>query len=392
MDVVEHKKSPGFDWGTTTKKIKDPRWISAPWSEREVNIEPSTSLQALDLNEREFLIVNRSNKLFKYDTRTDKLTPFLSLPPSCAVKENFLDLDYCRMQIDRTNNRIFLLTSITPRDIFGIPLGPHKTKVTTSIIDIPSGSLIRQISKDPDDSDEIIEMYPTMVSVNGTMHKVGGPHTIWNEDKLDWEPINVKAAYLDVHEDIADVCLVHVPSKNCVLMLGGNDDSFSFDEDSVDKSTGIWRYCVRSGLWEQMKDDEGKPFMFVDNPEIHQILLSSNERFVIIAPEQRESLYVLDIGDDNQYKLWESSVQLPKQMEFITKSGGLSESKSLVFGWMRRQKDFGLVPIVIKTLISKWCSVEMIHSFNYAHCRQEDGAYDRSHEKIMLTDVLCPKL
>ena len=155
--------------------------------------------------------------------------------------------------------------------------------------------------------------------------------------------------------------------------------------------TGIWRYCVRSGHWEQMQDDKGKPFKFVKNPELQQIVLSSNERYVIIASEQGDSFHVLDIGDDDQYKLWESSVTVPDRMQFVTRSGGISESKLLAFGWMRKLEDVCFVPIVIKTLISNWYSVEMIHSFNYAH-RQDDGVFDRSHDKILLTDVLCPKL
>ena len=59
-----------------------------------------------------------------------------------------------------------------------------------------------------------------MLNVNGTMHNVGSPHTIWNESAMNWQTIKVTPAYFEVHKAISDVCLLYDPSKHIVLMIG----------------------------------------------------------------------------------------------------------------------------------------------------------------------------
>ena len=339
--------------------------------------------------------------LFKYDAGRDQWSQFLTLPPKCVCccKEDDYEIivdqrsgqrersrrnfhSYA-MQIDRENNQIiFVKSDGSHLGTYDYHHGTHRELeyLTTSVVDLQTGSLIHRSCRET--TKEL--SYPSMVKANGNMHKVCGPHhAIWDARALEWQSIASCTSWRDVDAEMLDylgdnfwsqsaVSLVHVPSKKVMLAIG----PFSGGK-------GIWSYRGEFRHWEEMKNDQNESFYFSSGKM--RAVLSSDERFVIIAVARGKPFQVLDIGDDDQYRLWESSVTVPHGMKFITKSKGSSKlSKLLVFGWIRRRVTEDFVPLVIKTLISHWCSLEIIHSFNKSkHVNYE------SHQMISLTNILC---
>ena len=199
---------------------------------------------------------------------------------------------------------------------------------------------------------------------------------------------------------MSDLSLVHVPSKDYVLLIGATRRS------SMDISAaGMWRYRIQSSKWEEILDENDQPFE-LDTCERTPIL-SSNEQFVVLAPEggyEPKQFQVLEIRDDDRYTLWNSSVTMLDHMHcwIMMKSGGRSETQLLAFGWIRqwiRKQVFAVsmsIPAAIMSLIGEWCSLQKIHCVTLedydkknAELRAERGL---DHKMIPLTDILASKL
>ena len=102
--------------------------------------------------------------------------------------------------------------------------------------------------------------------------------------------------------------------------------------------------------------------------------LSANEKFVIIAGgnevdndmihgdiNYNDKLFVLDISDDNGYKLKESSIKPPNTLSSqMILMGGEIEDELLVIGWIKQlfeTKEFKkilLPPMYIMKMIGLW--------------------------------------
>lgn len=342
----------------------------------------------------------KKHVIYKYNIHHDEWTQYLKLP-DYAVHERTdggeSDEGQFTMQVDCDHNRLFLVYSGTVVDERSWNFEGFEA-LKTAVVDIQSGELIHESDKR---AREEMEPFVAIIHVNGIMHKVGGDHRIWSEKKRDWEPIKARPKFMDFYS-VSDVTLIHVPSKDFLLMIGGEDVG---DHDwRVGVSTGIWRYSLKSGLWKQMKDEQNNNFVFDSGKQ--RAVLSSDEQHVIIAPTDwfeggRTHFQVMDIRDDDTYKLWESSITVPyfdelgshvfDSMMISGDSGGSSQAQALISGWIRRQfvsKQGGTkaLPLVIMKLISQRCSLEMVHYFGH------DGDNVQSHLMKPLADILYPKL
>ena len=374
---------------------KENKWIKAACINPDQSftyICTTIGTSALVLNEREFLIAITDNErdfVLKYNVRLDQWTQFLSLPP--GIFTSSVDV-----QIDRSNNRIFFV-----KDNRGC--SDYDDVVTsmerTSVVDLHTGLLIHRISRHRKYKDVY---YAAMVEVDGVMHRIKGPHhTIWNETKVDWEPIGMSMEFLEfnLRNPPRDYSLVYGPSKKVVLMIGGFKE---FEE----VTTGVWRYSMSSGIWEEMKDENSDSFMF-HGKVIHSVL-SSNERYVIIAVRGSEFLTdirsplltyetefrSLDIDNNGSYKLREYCltppvVKGPSGNEYgirtFTTTGGLLDAKLLISGWIRKQETSEIAPLDIMQLINEWYSSEIVrlHCFTLVH-ELFDGKWHHDHIHQML--------
>ena len=135
---------------------------------------------------------------------------------------------------------------------------------------------------------------------------------------------------------------VYIESKEILLLIGGTKGSLLQHE-----SFGIWRYCLRKKEWMEIKAFSSF------NLEYVKCALSANEKFVIIAGGTKISndmssdnilsaasinnkIFVLDISDDNDYKLRESAINSPTHLSAIVIMGGEIEYELLVIGWIKK--------------------------------------------------------
>ena len=344
---------------------------------KTTSIKHIASESAVILNDMEFIIAGDIgeggdkdlNALYKYNTLREEWTRFLSFNLRYGAPDEYVDDSdlYISMEIHRGLNQLFILCSFWSEmhDDFVLD---------TSVLDIRNDTVVHRLCSLRADRQAKI------VHVNGVMHKVGNSHSIWNEDTLHWESIKTLPGFMDPNLDVGSLCefsLVHVPSKDIVLRMGGYSCFWN-------PPAGIWQYSVASGIWKEMKDEDNNSFRLMSGAP--QAVLSSNEQFVIIcapcSPAVKRFL-VLDIRDDDQYKLWDSSVKRP-ELTLMTKTGGQSEISLLIFGWIRKQDDLQFVPRAIKTLITHWLCVEMIHCVT--------GVWDPEprHKMIAVMDILRP--
>lgn len=383
---------------------KENKWIKAASYPSHIDIES----HAMVLNEGQFLFRagnmyngHGEHFLLKYNVRLDQWTQFISLPPGCFTQGDFGVLD---AQVDQRNNRVFFVEDILDRVInpdLSQSICYGTTLERTSVVDLHTGLLIYRICRERKYKINYSIHCASMVNVDGVMHRINGPHhSIWNETKVDWEPIRMSPEFLELNLRVhpRDYSLVHVPSKKILLMIGGFQKS-----DRM--TTGVWRYGMSSGIWEEMKDEDSNSFRF--HGGVVDSVLSSNERYVIIAVAryvknkskwgfyEENEFHFLDIENNGSYKLRKSSLTLPdvegasrngSRLRTMTTTGGLLESKLLISGWLRKQRASENVPLDIMRLISEWCSKDIIrlHCFKSVYREKPYCHLDHIHQMIQL--------
>ena len=350
------------------------------------------------LNEHEFAISveapNNRNALYKYDSRANF---WKTLLPVLREETGYYD-----KEIDVDNGRVFLLQESGEEMIIFDIESPRQYLYRIS--------WVNQSERPP---------LGRMVNVNGSMHYVGcsdGVHTkystytrkvlnkigrkshdVWNEKFLEWQPINTKAV-----PNVKSIDkLLHVASKNILLMIGTMKGT---------TQRCLWRFYIQSKRWElvlefplpsfgltrvhgMLLSEVGIPFPC--NEIGFSAILTSNEQFVIIAMQSTSSFRILDIRNDDDYKLRPSPIMYPVDNRgTLARTGRMRNTILATSGWIRRLKTsdefMGMssmsIPLVIERMIASWYSTEWIHWIFKAK------SHAVIHQKIPLKDILNVKL
>ena len=233
---------------------------------------------------------------------------------------------------------------------------------------------------------------PYLCHVDGNIHIIGGhicsTHHVWNFNKKRNEYKLIHQFKFD-KQNLMYLSLVHVPSKQMILMIGGSDihnyDKRNYSEEDKRRRIGIWKFCLISQKWTKLQ------FVGTDFKQANvRCALSSNEDFVIIAGgwdnimEESDEIFVLDLRDNNQYKLRKSEIKCPQKGKcgLVTLGGGIQD-ELLVIGWIKdlfktiNFKHLSLPPMYLIKLIQSWYNQEMIHWLQ-----------PQEHYSIKLKDVL----
>lgn len=203
---------------------------------------------------------------------------------------------------------------------------------------------------------------PGIVVANKVVHVVGGTgnsqHFVWSEG------IGAFAKMHDIGKGrkVPDPTLIHIPSKKSILMIGG-----SLGSSGRGWGGEIWKYDLDSRRWSEIKRIKLRiSGCFA--------LLTADEQYVVIGGGYTESftalnsIHILDIRDDANYKLKMSRIQCPWRGDMIMmKTGGALKNGILVIGWIRKLfadedfKELQLPPIHVMLLVTKWHTTEYIH-------------------------------
>ena len=203
------------------------------------------------------------------------------------------------------------------------------------------------------------------VATNDALHIIGGRR---NPQHLEFDTnLNENDKWVPVprgFSSIAGLSAIHVPSKDIILLIGGHVEyRYNF---------GIWIYSLKTKQAKKL-DDISFNYSHVSSA------LTSCENYVIIASKkvqhasqfdmcnENDEIFVLDIRDDNEYKLRKCDIKLPKAgMCNISRIGGIKD-KYLVVGWIKELfkskefKDLSFPPMYLIQLIVVRYNQEEIH-------------------------------
>ena len=279
--------------------------------------------------------IHRHHSLYKYSMVANKWIPFL---PELTIKLQHFQLN--QIGFDWVKRRIFILIKSPYRDS------------GTRILHIENQSLLQRYSTGY--GRELPQ--GMLIHVDGKMHCVSDhSHSIWNETHIEWQPISAKLTYPSTttpggayHSQV-----IHVPSKNILLLF-----RWAFNSQKTNNLGNtimhVWRHRIGSNEWTDVLQKE--PLQNIKG----SVVLSSDEHFVIIA---QPHLWILDIRNDDQYKIRKSTVAVPVEHSprILAHSDCAFGSGNLVSGFTRRLQLDMDIPMVIVKMISEWCSIERIH-------------------------------
>ena len=200
------------------------------------------------------------------------------------------------------------------------------------------------------------------LNVNGILHVIGGEiniqHLIWDETKKDLRHNYTFAK----NEVLSGQSLIYAPSKGLILVIGGK----TYDEcEGEFFMFGIWMHDLRRNKWKELKFT--LPF------DRMKTAITSDEGYIILSGgyninnERSETMYVLDIRRENDYKLKKSTIQNPipnTSYNFVVMKE--VEDEKLIMGWIRESfQSLGLqsvpFPKDLLPIICESCSTEKIH-------------------------------
>ena len=112
-------------------------------------------------------------------------------------------------------------------------------------------------------------------------------------------------------KEIYGASLVYVPSKSKILLIGGIDHT----QDKMIRN--VRSYCMKSKKWRIIEEVNLEKYLV-------STILTANEKYVIISGGKKEKridgrcytddIYILDIRDDENYKLYRKFHKNTKSM------------------------------------------------------------------------------
>ena len=275
-------------------------------------LDKETWVNSVVLNDKEFVIFF-GDQLLKYNVCRDDWMLLLKLPESLQVGPRVEG--WSSISIDEDANRLYMS-------------GEHSAMV---VLELESGVIIKKLPAIRCD-DDLVD--GAMVNVHGSIHQVGGGgsdlivHRTWNATQEIWNTAKgssgLKLPGLECNT------LVFVPSKNILLLIGGLCDLY-------DTSTaGIWRYGDATGDWEEIV---GFEFDLSEGVSV----LTGDEQYIVITGTKHYTqneivdVYVLDIRDENEYKLMMSLTRKPSpDATLVARTSSIRETNLLTSGWTRK--------------------------------------------------------
>ena len=151
--------------------------------------------------------------------------------------------------------------------------------------------------------------------------------------------------------------LVHIPSKQKLLLIGGCSNSQFF---------GIWEFCLNRNEWKKL-DIEFNYFhcstaLTLDSKHV---IISGGRKGYDNGYVYEDNIHVLDVSN---YKLRKCKIKVPlKRLHSLVRIGGGLQSELLVIGWIRnlfKKPEFcqlQLPPVYIMKWICSWAIQQDLH-------------------------------
>lgn len=374
MANLEHEISPWF-------RLPDPptRVIGVP-TERD----PGYVGRAVPLNDSEFILSFCPDiPDIKYNVVTKDWTDV-----DTHSSKNMLVRDGYFISMNRSRNELFLFEGRTGGNARTVSIRDMSTNQW--------GTLAEECKY----AKEVVDTsYSDAVFVNGVCHffVAFGPyshkhrmrHFILDQDAGLFTEISWISMRLRVNQHPHDFKLIpiFVSRMNSILMIqAGGTLRFG----------GIWRYPLDdAGEWHRVHG--------VSIPiDFATAILTFDEKYILMA--DCDYILVLDISDENDFKLMRSDIGTPvmrcdrstrREYDTMVRMGSGMNNEKLVIGWTKRlfEKDgfeeLALPPLYLLQMIAKWLLCEQIHYIHrHANCVDKPQA----HFMIPMKKILASKL
>eukprot|EP01084_Bolivina_argentea_P205651 351279_1 len=318
---------------TTCDKVCS-KWIKLPGLPDDFSIG-----SVLSINEHEFIATSRyhSNGIYKYNMNKDEFLRFFKYSAQWLVF-------HTHAAINQMEQEVYLYSAYSG-NIRILNLQTNEYHFHTFSGDSDSNFLF----------------------INNHFHIINNynKHAIVNY-KQNTQTLDIISDTLQSEDStsLSSQSVIYIPSKQSILLLGGTDE-----EDTLTKE--LWIYSLKTQKWKMINNVIFEGYWF-------SAVLSSNEQYIILFGGQNDSkkyddpvddIFVLDIKDDNAFKLKKSTMRCPQPGECHgVRTGGInSKSDILVIGFIKKcfkeneLKNIQLPPLYIMKLIANWYSMEMIH-------------------------------
>lgn len=208
--------------------------------------------------------------------------------------------------------------------------------------------------------------YPTLLSIKGIIHILGGLN---NNKHLIWSDHDHKFIELyDFKQNMNTMSMLNEIGSSKVI-YSSNHEQIIMIKDCIESNTiisKIWIYSLKTMIWSIIQG--------INIPLWNiECILTSDERNLIISGgcDQNgnisDNIYVLNIECANQFILRLSNITLPNDMKkwhYLLRSGDNNTNNDLCNGYIKEQcKRYKceIPPFYIIQMITNWFEIEMVH-------------------------------
>ena len=211
---------------------------------------------------------------------------------------------------------------------------------------------------------------PCTLFINDKYHVIGGSdnryHLVWNDNNF-MNQFDVKHTFKCV-KGIFHHRIIHVKSKNILLLFGGCDLLYMYDSGNCRYLDEIYRYFIDDDKWELLND--------IKLPQkMHSFgcVMTSDEKYIILfGGEVKRSSYSSDdqyidtiyVMDTDTMKIKLSNIKCPSKSKYHgILMGDKIFDELLVSGFLRQQtkSNNATIPDEVMNLIVMWFSIDWIH-------------------------------
>ena len=356
-------------------------------------VEPSLSYvaNAVALSDTEFTLSTRvfnKIKILKYNSLKNEWTKWSEMDSYNGP--NHFPFDKHFFSMDKTRNKLFLFEGEGDLNYYAIMMNDlaHKRHNEWTKLSEACSFSVEWYQRH--------NAYPAhsgTVFVNGVCHLF----VVFREmdsdlPKLQHYMLDEDAkAFVDLFEIDMDflggfsIFPIYVSKLNSILL--------------IHKHGELWRFKLDANEWNKVKV-QGVPIPI----ELKMATITSDEQRIVMA--NRKNILLLDISDENDFKLLKSDIGIPvhskarssRDVESMIRTGSTVMNEKLVIGWTKRlfkKKHFHtlhLPPLYLLQMIALWVLSEEIHYLRRQYDNNESKWGSQEHFVIRMKRILASKL
>ena len=378
---------------STSKKEAWRRLLDPPTVDQPIGY----AAKAVALRDTEFISSTRvipgdkRINIMKYNVMKNQWTKWLELDSYNGP--NYYAFDLHVLSMDTTQNKLFIFEGERGRNFYAImiyDLTNNKWTKLNGLCFYSQGNHLRSTQSGILFVNGICHLFVALrenVPVRVRFRDSNVPklqHFVLDEDAKQF--VNHDEIDMDLQEGVS-MFLFHISRLNSILLI---------QEASVGKHGEVWRFKLDANQWNKVQG--------VSLPiDITIATITSDEQRIVMA--DADNIFLLDISDQNDFKLFKSDVGIPvysrssdEIVESMIRMGSGVMNEKLVIGWTKRLlkeeafQDLSLPPLYLLQMIALWVLDEEIHYLRRQYDYNESQRVSQMHFVISMKRILTSKL